>query len=558
MKSINNKKKYFGIQTFIFIILFLSLFLGAGKSVEAFAPIRLNPNPVWCTGPLPYSKIISRYDRKCESSDWLGRCEDYSFYFDLGTPVSNVNIYDVYNRQVSSYSTNGWNWKYSDTRSVDGSWSSMNWGSAVPHQYFKATLQNVSTNDIQMQYFTGTYTGTYDCSVPPPVCTSFTYSAWSTCSFNGSSWLQTRSILTSLPSGCYGGSPVTVQSCLPPPPNPVVYLTANPTSVYSGNSTTLLATVSNSSWCTLTGNGNTFGWNTGGLSTWTSGILTLSTGPIATFTLDCYNSIGVHAYDYATISILPIIPITVNIDANPNPVLKGKSSTISWSSTGADSCSITKGTTPLPSGTGTSSLGISSGSISETTNFIATCTNITTSVNSSKLVEVSPPDARIYVLPSEIIWEVNNVESCFITKNGEVWQTGLLESGNITSDYILAGDTYELVCEVNGQEVASDSEVSVAPAIRSICTPSQNYINRNTTWTVNLTNASGATITNRVWNGTDVPQTSGLTVDKIYTTVGTKTMNATTTGTRADDSPFVSTCSTTTIMKLDSGSSGEI
>ncbi len=40
-------------------------------------------------------------------------------------------------------------------------------------------------------------------------CTSFTYSAWGTCT-NGS---QTRTVLTSSPSGCTGGAPVTTQTC---------------------------------------------------------------------------------------------------------------------------------------------------------------------------------------------------------------------------------------------------------------------------------------------------------------------------------------------------------
>src|SRR6185369_12676631 len=49
---------------------------------------------------------------------------------------------------------------------------------------------------------------------PPPVaCTSFTYSAWGTCSAAGS---QTRTVLSSSPAGCTGGSPVLTQSCTPP------------------------------------------------------------------------------------------------------------------------------------------------------------------------------------------------------------------------------------------------------------------------------------------------------------------------------------------------------
>ena len=46
----------------------------------------------------------------------------------------------------------------------------------------------------------------------PATCTSFTYSSWSTCS-NGR---QTRTVLTSSPSGCTGGSPVLTQSCSAP------------------------------------------------------------------------------------------------------------------------------------------------------------------------------------------------------------------------------------------------------------------------------------------------------------------------------------------------------
>lgn len=53
------------------------------------------------------------------------------------------------------------------------------------------------------------------CNVYPalqPVCTSFTYSAWSACS----SGEQTRSITAREPYGCAGGDPVTLQSCTVP------------------------------------------------------------------------------------------------------------------------------------------------------------------------------------------------------------------------------------------------------------------------------------------------------------------------------------------------------
>ena len=51
-------------------------------------------------------------------------------------------------------------------------------------------------------------------TVPTPTtCTSFTYSPWSACE-NGS---QSRTVLTTSPTGCTGGSPVLTQACTPAP-----------------------------------------------------------------------------------------------------------------------------------------------------------------------------------------------------------------------------------------------------------------------------------------------------------------------------------------------------
>jgi hypothetical protein len=56
----------------------------------------------------------------------------------------------------------------------------------------------------------------------PPTCTSFTYSAWGACQSNGT---QTRTLVSSSPAGCSGGSPVLTQACTYVAPNPVT--TAN-------------------------------------------------------------------------------------------------------------------------------------------------------------------------------------------------------------------------------------------------------------------------------------------------------------------------------------------
>lgn len=59
---------------------------------------------------------------------------------------------------------------------------------------------------------------------PPPAgggtCTSFTYSAWSAC---GAAGTQTRTVLSSAPAGCSGGAPVTSQACTPAPSGATLY-----------------------------------------------------------------------------------------------------------------------------------------------------------------------------------------------------------------------------------------------------------------------------------------------------------------------------------------------
>ena len=69
----------------------------------------------------------------------------------------------------------------------------------------------------------GTPVLTQTCTPPPPppvTCTSFTYSTWSpaVCPANGQ---QTRTVVSSAPAGCTGGTPVLTQTCTPPPPPPV-------------------------------------------------------------------------------------------------------------------------------------------------------------------------------------------------------------------------------------------------------------------------------------------------------------------------------------------------
>ena len=58
----------------------------------------------------------------------------------------------------------------------------------------------------------------------PSACTSWTFSDWSTCQSNST---KTRSVASSLPSGCSGGSPVLTQSCTYTPPTCTSWVYSN-------------------------------------------------------------------------------------------------------------------------------------------------------------------------------------------------------------------------------------------------------------------------------------------------------------------------------------------
>jgi hypothetical protein len=82
---------------------------------------------------------------------------------------------------------------------------------------------NTQTRTVATSLPTGCTGGTpaalsQACTYVPPVttCTSFTYSAWGACQSNNT---QTRTVATSLPSGCTGGTPAALsQACTYVPP----------------------------------------------------------------------------------------------------------------------------------------------------------------------------------------------------------------------------------------------------------------------------------------------------------------------------------------------------
>ncbi len=208
----------------------------------------------------------------------------------------------------------------------------------------------------------------------------------------------------------------------------------------------------------------------------------------------------------------------------------------------------------------------SSGNLTAPATFTAQCNNSGNSATKSVIVDVTTPPKPTVILnanESEIRWEVTDATSCTLTEEG-VGVISTAMSGSIIADESTEGQNFTLTC-TNAQGTVSTSVIGAAPAVSSGCTAMQAgnaagdaniYVNKNMTWTVNLS-ATGTTITSRKWSGTNVPEITGSVLNKIYTTVGKKNIQVKTTGT-VNGKPFVSTCHATTTVKLAPGTGGEI
>jgi hypothetical protein len=133
------------------------------------------------------------------------------------------------------------------------------------------------------------------------------------------------------------------------PSAPNVTITANPSSIYAGQTSTLTWSVTGAQSCSAEG-----GW---------AGVLAFSgtqvVGPLSdatTFGIRCQGA-GGEGYSAATVTIQPTPPPTVTISASPASVPAGGSSTLSWNATFATDCMASGGWTGSRPVTGTEGIG---------------------------------------------------------------------------------------------------------------------------------------------------------------------------------------------------------
>jgi hypothetical protein len=178
-----------------------------------------------------------------------------------------------------------------------------------------------------------------------------------------------------LVSACGGGAATPVNS----PAGPTVSLTANPTTVSSGGSSNLTWSSTDTTGCNGSG-----GW---------SGSKATSGGPQSTgalnsttdFTLTCTGS-GGSASQTVTVTVTsnPSAP-TVSLTAVPASVASGTTSTLTWSSTNATSCTASGAW----SGSKALSGAFTTAALAVTTSYTLTCTGAGGSASSTVVVTVT-------------------------------------------------------------------------------------------------------------------------------------------------------------------------
>ncbi|MFH0755413.1 MAG: hypothetical protein V1910_01975, partial [bacterium] len=295
-----------------------------------------------------------------------------------------------------------------------------------------------------------------------------------------------------------------------------------------------------------------------------------------------------------------IVDIIANISlsASPNPVAYNSPTTLSGNVNNINYCMLTGG----PFGTrifySDGPYSFYSGELTENTSFQLICEDnrgleikseiITVNVNSEipnnnflrKKISIFVTEEKIPISidrfeanpnpifknnSSAISWETTGADSCNVFKDSDMWSLSATSGSNVDSGQLAEDTTFKIMCKNKNNFASALKNVTVnTPTniiLDSTCTSSQNYVNKTTIWTVNPVFGTETPKNIKTkWSGTDIIESTkdGLMFNKIYVTVGKKDIRAEVSGDFEGGGSFTSICTTTTIMKLDSGTNDEI
>jgi hypothetical protein len=310
--------------------------------------------------------------------------------------------------------------------------------------------------------------------------------------------------------------------------SPAVTITVFPAKVAAGHHATLNWHSKNTTDCNATG-----AWS-GEKNTYGSWMVTPTLPGSYNYGLSCVGSSG-SASTFTTLTVTPTGPApTVAIAVNPGTVVAGQSSTLTWSTTNAASC------TASGAWSGTQA---TSGSISEPTTtagnetFTLSCIGPGgTTTNSATLTVNSPaPTVAISVNPTTVVagqsttlsWSSTNATDC--SASG-AWSGAQATSGSASEATTTPGsETFTLTCNGPGGTSSNSATLTLntpAPTVSISVNPTTVTAGQSTTLSWSSTNATDCTA-GGAWNGDQA--TSG-SLSEATTTAGTETFTLTCTG----------------------------
>ena len=289
-------------------------------------------------------------------------------------------------------------------------------------------------------------------------------------------------------SACGGGATTRT-------PVPTVSLTASLTTIDAGQSTTLTWISTDAASCTAAG-----AWS-GTLAA--SG--SQSTGALssnANFALTCTGPGGTSAPVSAAVTVNPLP--TATLAASPGMLALGGTSSLTWSSTGADSCTASGGWSGMLAPSGTQM----TGPITATTVYSLVCTGAggATAPVSATVVLIPPPSAALTAAPSSVAsgqaavlsWNSTGAASC--SASG-AWSGMLTASGTQSTGPLSSAATYSLSCIGPGGTSSASATVNVIPTGTLSVYPSVVAPGNTSTLTWDSTNAASCTAGDG-WSGT--------------------------------------------------------
>jgi len=267
--------------------------------------------------------------------------------------------------------------------------------------------------------------------------------------------------LVSLLVACGGGGAADSSGGGGTAPSPTVTLSASPVSVSAGGASTLTWSSTNATSCTASGT-----WSGAKAVSGSEGTGALNAA--ATYNLSCTGAGGT-AQASASVAMTSTTPApTVTLTAAPTSVSSGASSTLTWSSTNATSCTASgvAGWTGAKTTAGTQSTGALSANVSYT----LSCTGAGGTAQATASVSVTAttpaPTVTLTAAPtsvasgasSTLTWTSTNATSC--TASGG-WSGAKATAGSQGTSALTTATTFTLSCTGAGGTGQASATVSI-------------------------------------------------------------------------------------------------